>query len=700
MNEVTTQIRFRTPLLILLAIGLTCAALGAGIVIGGQFDIPNAVLITGMVISILLPFVLAGISFYSTSRHYAAREAMDPAEVREFLLAHRDRSKDLASAKRDVLDVLRRRNNRFAAGMVLLSLLITFLSGICVMRFVTAKLSFLGVISAFLLLAALTRWRFRPSRKWYREWDYTEEEDYPAIYAVVRRAADALGCTEPFYIDLLPDANAGIARMRDDYSVQLGAVLLGLLSEKELYQVMLHEFAHVKGREDQREWDYYSWLQSDACDTGILPVDVFASFLFLRPETQYEEEFELYRFAVSLEEETRADHAAKELGSAEAAASLLLKLKYTELYEYETNLEDALWKDTLEEWVRSSVSGKIEAIRAAAQERKAFYDSLIAAEIMPEELSHPIVRLRLETLGYGNPEQWKELPDWTGAGRTGSGQDPYRAEVEKAIRNTENAMLDEESAEEYLQSRREMLEVLSAWEEKGCPVQEAEYPDVLETLQALGRSREMEAFADRVLAELPEKASRSYARYMKGCHLLHDWDETGLDMIWQSIEDNGNFMEEGLSEIGLFCALTGNEKGMARFLEQGLEEERKKKEIYDKLDDLSSSDHLTGETLPEELANRILSYIREMDEGQFDTIYLLHKDIKEDFSVSPMIVRFSASADENQIWDSMHRIFRVLDSGVDDWQFSLFEYGEVASVKPEKIPGSIFYMPATEKETL
>ena len=40
--------------------------------------------------------------------------------------------------------------------------------------------------------------------------------------------------------------------------------------------------------------------------------------------------------------------------------------------------------------------------------------------------------------------------------------------------------------------------------------------------------------------------------------------------------------------------------------------------------------------------------------------------------------------------DTMHRIFLCLDA-VEDWQFSLFDYDEVEKLRPENIPGSLFY---------
>ena len=48
--------------------------------------------------------------------------------------------------------------------------------------------------------------------------------------------------------------------------------------------------------------------------------------------------------------------------------------------------------------------------------------------------------------------------------------------------------------------------------------------------------------------------------------------------------------------------------------------------------------------------------------------------------------------------DAMHRIFLCLDA-VEDWQFSLFDYEEVEKLRPENIPGSLFYAGQRDEKT-
>ena len=54
-----------------------------------------------------------------------------------------------------------------------------------------------------------------------------------------------MGCRGDVRIAIIPDSNAGIANIDGVFSVQLGALLLNTLDEKEIYCVLLHEFAHM-----------------------------------------------------------------------------------------------------------------------------------------------------------------------------------------------------------------------------------------------------------------------------------------------------------------------------------------------------------------------------------------------------------------------------------------------------------------------
>ena len=40
--------------------------------------------------------------------------------------------------------------------------------------------------------------------------------------------------------------------------------------------------------------------------------------------------------------------------------------------------------------------------------------------------------------------------------------------------------------------------------------------------------------------------------------MLYRYDERGMELIYRAMEQNGNYIEEGLNIIGNFCCLTGS----------------------------------------------------------------------------------------------------------------------------------------------
>ena len=112
--------------------------------------------------------------------------------------------------------------------------------------------------------------------------------------------------------------------------------------------------------------------------------------------------------------------------------------------------------------------------------------------------------------------------------------------------------------------------------------------------------------------------------------------------------------------------------------------------MFSQIGELKKGDRLSGETLPPALEEKLLRGLRELDQGRFDAVYLLHKQITPDFSTSPMVLRYRPEVSAEAREELYHRVFLLLDA-VSDWQFSLFEYESVKMLKIEEIPGSLFY---------
>ena len=111
---------------------------------------------------------------------------------------------------------------------------------------------------------------------------------------------------------------------------------------------------------------------------------------------------------------------------------------------------------------------------------------------------------------------------------------------------------------------------------------------------------------------------------------------------------------------------------------------------YDEAGILRPGDKLSAEELPDGMLDKILSYIKSIDEGLIEKVYLVKKIITDDFSTSVVIIRFAPETDEEKRAEIYKKIFVYLDTS-SNHQFSLFDYAGVSSVKFEKIAGSCVF---------
>ena len=152
-----------------------------------------------------------------------------------------------------------------------------------------------------------------------------KRDQYENIYGIADRAAKTLECSGEVVILLSLDCNASIYLNKGKYYVQLGVVLLNILSEEELYCLFLHEFSHYspKNRERNYEDEYGRWLASIG-DSSPIMVFVYGLFRFF--DVRYVFDRMVYMYATSVVKETEADRDMARHGNPKAAASMLLKI--------------------------------------------------------------------------------------------------------------------------------------------------------------------------------------------------------------------------------------------------------------------------------------------------------------------------------------------------------------------------------------
>lgn len=673
------KIRRRGILLVIISYILSFVLMLLGVIM--QPNMPEFFIRSAKWILILC-YVLLIIAFLLNvvlkKRYIKNLENQKVEELQRYLISHRDSAEKTSVQKLAFIKRWKMLTGLYAVLFFICAVGSAFCIGVVYDEDFSIPFS---MVSGFMFLCAISRIHFPVKEEILDEAKiYVSAKEYPELYAMARQASDMLQCNGNIKIAVLADCSGSIAKVGNTYSVQIGAILLDILSKEELYHVFLHEFSHVAGNHNisEKEDRYNSWL----CNGGNPNVlSGLISMFFIYFDVVYNFEYNLYLYSASILRETEADQAMAEFGDHSIAASALLKLKYYDLYMWEggTYDEPSLFEN--EKLQKDFLHNQINSFQKAIGKRSDVWNRLTEAEILSRSATHPTTRMRLKALGVTDFHVMDSVKS-----------DTYLKECENALAHVEE-LIYQQRIETYAEERKMLYlapkKKVEEWEKEGKPLKSEEYADIYYALHQLGRYSDSEVLCDRVIAELPSSAN-SYAYFMKGCFLLHRYDPTGIDYVYQAIEQNTNYIEEGLDIIGEFCCLTGRQEELDAYREKAVILAQKEKDLYSQITILSKKDTLTCEHLPDNMLNSILAFIRTIDENAIKNIYLVRKTISEDFFTSAFIIRFRDETEQEVQNRILNKIFWHLDT-CSSWQFSLFNYSEVKGVRVENIEGSCVF---------
>lgn len=700
-------------------IAASCVLAISGTLLGRL--IPVKLTDIALIAAIVFDAVPAGIlafSVVSAKKYEKELKATDIAEWQSYMLTRRTQAEETADEKLDELLMRVHRNDVCAVTVGVMGILAALLAGLSLSTGTTV----LYLIAALWTVCALSRVRFAPDEDIFNDDEFNAyEEDYPELYALVRQAQSVVGAEGEPIISLRTDCNAGICRVGDVCSVQLGVILLGILNEAELYTVLLHEFEHLVSSSDEDDdiRNFSAWLVNGGNRSAV---SHFADLLFMYNDAIFTFEYATYTFACALINESRADMAMVRHAGAELAAPVIKKLKYHDMFEWETALCDCDVYYKSEEPDKYYIERQLNKFVNAMSERYEVWDELMEREIPARNATHPTAKQRIEAMylyaeelaaapekipeqteefteeyaeeaaeeyaEYVKPEPEELYFDVSNPAETYN----YRADCDRALDFVQESLYEFVS-ENYEATRQEHYvkpcELIEKWEQEGRPLIAMEYADLVAALLDVGRASDAVELCTRAIDELPEPATY-YARFIKASALLRACDERGLELMYKAIEGNSNYIDEGLELIGAFCCYTGNEGELGIYREKAIELVRAQQEKYLELSTLSRHDELSYEELPEEELDEILDYILIEDEYEaIKRIYLIRKTINEDFFTSVFIMEFAEGTDADVKQYLLHRMFCCLD--VRERQYSLFDYDEVSGIGPEKIEGSLVF---------
>lgn len=649
----------------------------------------NTVLIVVLVLLTILPIFLFVFNIFSAKRFVNKIKRSKVADMNAFLVSHRDDAENTVKRKLKELRRTRHLTTIYMFFIVSLAIASSVLGGILIV-FESSLYVLCLLYSGLLFYSVYTRIHRKKQITLSETAVAISKNDYPLIYDLARKAADRVGSTDEILILLNWNCSASIIKDKKRSILQLGVILLHTLSEEELYNILLHEFAHVSddNRKAFRESQYHTCLCEES--EGYNKLSVFLSKLYLIFAIKYAFNYMFYDYASSVVNELYADQTMAKHGDPKVAVSALLKTHYDTMYFWESCVKNEPSLYEPEELKADYLTNRISDFKKAISERSEYWNELVSKEILANNATHPTLKMRMNALGI----QDLSLTDTKSS-------DEYIAECQKLLEFSEN-IIYEERLKTYKNDRTEQfvqpLARIEEWHQAGNPISPETYADLVSDLKTIGKHEEAEVLCDKVIEALPGLSS-AHATFMKGSAMLYRYDERGMELIYRAMEQNGNYIEEGLNIIGNFCCLTGREEALLDYRKKAGELAQKHLDQDSQISFLSKNDNLTKETLPNGMLEEILAYIKSIDQDIIQNIYLVRKTVSDTFFASVFIIHFYGGTDAQRD-EIMHKIFRFLDSHPTEWQFSLFDYFQYPEIKVEKIEGSLVFSKENNKEKI
>ncbi len=508
---------------------------------------------------------------------------------------------------------------------------------------------------------------------------YEKVEDYPYLHGLAHKAAKTLGIDGPIRIYLVTDCNAGIQRFHDTYSLIIGAQMLAVLNEEELYQVLLHEFGHMTDKHIKvnRSCEVLSCILNTE---GNTPYTVFNNLLFKLPEAVFNFEYSLFQFTSSSIHESNADDVVKKYGNPSFSISGLAKIGMYELFQNEYRFLYPTPFYASETPPKHACSHECSNFSESINNRKDFWTTLLEKEIPPLISTHPTFKQRREAL---NCKEYNiKLPNTDTALYT------EYLHVTKSL----DERLYESNKDNYEENRKEVyltpLEKIKEYESGKLQIAtSSETRPIIDAYMMLNQFDKVLKICDDIFASDNTDDEKAHAYFVAGYILISKYDNKGAEYLKKAVELNKNYIEEGLELLGRFYSLMGMEKELLEYRAE-MDKYLNILEQHEQIFDINKNDILS---VIEDLSpfKQSIDYIISIGAANLEKLYLINKRVTDNFSSNVFILEFVDEIDDEEKLRVMQAVFNYLDASPE--QYSLFEYDDDFKTILNKLPGSCIF---------
>ncbi len=371
-----------------------------------------------------------------------------------------------------------------------------------------------------------------------RTW-IVSENDYPLQYALVNQAKSVFGEQRPVLIYHAEGFSAMITCTDREIYLGLGVIMLDCFSKEELYQVLLHEFAHTQ---DKKQAYYHKHVK----------IAQENSYFFIIFNTLIDNYYNLFCLFSAYKQEITADRLMCKHGNPQTAAEAFAKTAFFDYFEkgflspkdsltlsYYKN--DAMPKD----WISTYTN----CFRNTVQSNLTFAMKIIENELPPRVYSHPIIRDRINALGV--TDYTVTFPEH---------QDSWGKEIKKTLSDVD-CKYYELNKNDFPTLREENYlnpaKAISDWITSGKPLTYEATRSVLDAYHCLDSYQEAIALCHTLYESGNSEQELAHAYFIEGLCQLKLRNPAGIQRLYQAMNLNDNYIDYGSDQIDDYCTTMG-----------------------------------------------------------------------------------------------------------------------------------------------
>lgn len=502
--------------------------------------------------------------------------------------------------------------------------------------------------------------------------------DYPELYAIAQKAMAEAELDGEIGITTDNSFNAAIMKTGNQYYLLLGCSLVNHLSRDELYNILLHEFAHHSEKYTPKS-PHGLYNRFITYDNAFPLGDILIAY----PMGRYTEEFVFYTVLANEYIERMADSITVTKGDPRAFASAIAKCNLHSqyerlLYQYQ---EKALFET---EQPQTNIAEQyMRGFRRALDENQEKWLDMLEREIQPRNASHPIYRARRDAVGVAADKVAISFDV------SGDGLDAEREKITAQTNSEILQMLTPNYSELRKQNYLTPLSIIEQWEKDKASYPKTELSTVIQAMIDIMRHNDAEKLCDYVIENEENVYLTAFPKSFKGYLLANRDDPRGVDLLYEAIELNSNLFEISINPIGEYACRNGLQDVLDEYREKALALAQKNADEDDKANTLSKKDNLVTDDMSEEVLKSHIEFITATTD-KISGIYLVKKIISPTFCSHVFLIEFDSKTQGEVIGEAMNKIFHYLDT-LDGEQYSLFLYAPIYKSIVKKVEGSRIY---------